>query len=221
MDGNPTAGLVHTSFDVIDGEGRVVRSAINWNRGQSEDHLERGADFIRKNMPSTSSVCMPTALIRRSCLTDPPYTVEMMPQPDLILWLNIALDHDVMYLAAPGAAFRTHDESYSTGWAVEYPNGMYVYEREIVVRLRDTKLLWIDRHASRLDDPAALRRAVLRAAATSCSRPPISNRIAGVHGAVGDRDPVAARDRYERPDLAASRGRSAARGTRSNESPLP
>jgi glycosyltransferase involved in cell wall biosynthesis len=160
LDRHPTAGIVHAAFDLIDGEGRTVRQRTSWNRGQTTDALEPGADFIRKNMPSTSSVCVPTALIRRSCLPDPPLDIDLMPQADLCLWLTIALDHDVMYLNSPAAAFRTHEGSYSTSWARSYDNGLYVYETEIVVRLRDTKLLWIDRHAERLEDPATLRRSV-------------------------------------------------------------
>ena len=81
-------------------------------------------------------------------------------QHDIVLTLTIALDHDVVFLSTPGAAFRVHEEADSSGFGVNLSGDGYAYHEQVILGMRDLRFRWIDQNAVRLEDPAALRRIV-------------------------------------------------------------
>ena len=120
LDEHPRIAFVHSAFRSIDGNDNVLDPAASWAGRLATDTIEPGREFIRKCMPHPSRGRVPTAMFRRLACPDPPYDPEAAFLPDLILWLTIALDHDVMFLKEPNAAFRAHDEGDSTGFGTGY-----------------------------------------------------------------------------------------------------
>ena len=65
LDEHPTAGFVHTTFDLIDTEERVIARSQSWSSGSLAAGLEPGAEFIRRALPVGCRVCTATAMFRQ------------------------------------------------------------------------------------------------------------------------------------------------------------
>jgi glycosyltransferase involved in cell wall biosynthesis len=157
LDREPSAGFAHAAFETIDEAGRRVETPDNWTYGLTSDTFESGSVFIARSMPWPTRVCVHTALIRRSAFQDPMWDPQDGLTGDCILWLRIALDWGVQYVATAAVQRRVHRGALSTGFG--HLAGIdYIHEPDGVVWERDAKVRFIDRFASRLEDPQALRR---------------------------------------------------------------
>jgi glycosyltransferase involved in cell wall biosynthesis len=161
LDRAPNAGFVHSPCDTIDEHGAIVDTATDWTKGLTEDTLEPGAVFIERTIPWMTRVFAQSALIRHTAFPDAMWDPADGLSPDYFVWLRIALDWDVQYLAEPGAQRRVHLGALSSGFG-GVTGGDYVVEPDAALTLRADKLRFIDTYASRLDDPGALRRAAYR-----------------------------------------------------------
>lgn len=157
LDRVPNAGFAHSAFETIDERGSLVDTATDWTKGLTVDTLERGATFIERTMPWATRVFTHGALIRHAAFPDVMWDPADGLSPDYFLWLRIALDWDVQYVAEPGAQRRVHLGALSTGLG-GVTGGDYLVEPDAALTLRAGKLRFIDAYASRLDDPRALRR---------------------------------------------------------------
>jgi hypothetical protein len=159
LDAAPTAGFVHSPCETIDAQGVKLDVLMDRTNGLTTDTLESGAEFIARSMPWGTRVFAQTALIRRTAYPDMLWDPADGLIADCFLWLRIAIDWDVMYLAEPGGQRRVHPDTLSSGFG-ELATADYLMEPAAAVALRDAKLHFIETHEGRLDDPRSLRRAV-------------------------------------------------------------
>ena len=159
LDATPTAGFLHTAFDLIDGEGRILEARATW-AGLTSDTLEPGREFIERCMGMTCRVSCPSAVIRTDVLPDAPFDPADEPVSDLTLWLRIALAHDVLYLATPGLGMRTHESRASDAWHETADDGVKAQKFESIITVRDAKVRFVDNNARQLDEVRHLRRRV-------------------------------------------------------------
>jgi Glycosyl transferase family 2 len=156
LDADPRVGLVHTAFDVVDADGELLLGAVNWTDGLVADTIEDGDEFIRESMRWSCRVCASTVLLRTAALPDVRFDPLDLPAADFGLWLRIALDWDVAFLARPLVRYRIHEQSDSASWGAADGTG-YLRGFEILERTRDVKLRLLDAHGGRWNDRRQLR----------------------------------------------------------------
>src|SRR5262249_2236408 len=156
---------VHSAIDAIDADGNVLEHHSNWlarGRNVRGDLFETGAEFIDRSIGTGCRICQSTAVVRRAVLPDPAFALEEEVPLDLMLWLNVALETDFLYIDQRGGFFRRYDESLSGKLWLTLPDGERVLRDDFVQHMRDIKLDWIDEHVSQLDNPKNLRRLVMK-----------------------------------------------------------
>jgi glycosyltransferase involved in cell wall biosynthesis len=154
LDRNPRAGLAHTRFDLIDGEGRVVEHAIDWTGGL-EEGVEPGATFLRESMKqSWSRVCASSALLRRAAVPAWGFRQEDFPPFDFGCWLEMARSSDFAFVARSLCRYRLHEHSFTAAHLQGLDN---------VRDMRRVKLAFLERNYP----PGRERRALERLAQRS------------------------------------------------------
>jgi glycosyltransferase involved in cell wall biosynthesis len=161
LDRQPRAGLVHTAFDVVDGDGRVVEHATDWTHGLTADAVETGPQFLAESMRWGCRVCSSAALMRTAALPPTLFERDDMPAIDFGLWLRLALDWDVAYLARPLAAYRIHGASESAGLGAPFDAG-YRTGVEWIDRRAGVKERFLAEHGHRLSNVEELHRIARR-----------------------------------------------------------
>ena len=156
LDSDLRLGLVHTAFDLVDARGELLLAGVNWTDGLVSDTIESGDEFIRESMRWSCRVCASTVLLRTASLPDVRFDPVDLPAADFGLWLRIALDWDVAFLARPLVRYRIHEESDSASWGAADGAG-YLRGFEILERTRAVKLRLLDAHGGRWDDRRHLR----------------------------------------------------------------
>jgi hypothetical protein len=151
LDANPRAGMVHTRFSVLGEDGAVVREVDDWTYGLDDDTVEPGETFVRESMLWSCRVCVSTALLRTAALPEPPFDQDDFPAIDFGLWLRMALDWEMAFVAEPLAGYRIHGAAHSAAFAPPQGAG-YPTRSETVTRLRDMKARFVERFQHRLDD---------------------------------------------------------------------
>lgn len=164
LDREERTAFVHTAFDLVDGEGRLVRGGVNWMRTTASDTLEPGPKFIRHSMLWSTRVCASATLIRLTALPPVRFDPVDVPASDLGLWLRLALDWDVAFLAEPLASYRVHADNDSASWGVVVNGGYSPDNFEFAERIASVKRRFLAAHESRLDDPVGLRRLLEKSA---------------------------------------------------------
>lgn len=108
-----TAGLVHTAFDVIDSDSRVLHR-IEPLVSHSSVTIERGDRVLERMMVSRWPICFPSVVYRTNAIVRAGGLREQdEPFSDLPLWMRMTLDWDFAYVAKPLAGFRVHPESWT------------------------------------------------------------------------------------------------------------
>jgi glycosyltransferase involved in cell wall biosynthesis len=156
LDAQPRVGLVHTAFDLVDAEGARLLGGVNWTDGLVEDTVETGDEFIRESMRWSCRVCASTVLLRTAALPQLRFDPIDLPAADFGLWLRIALNWDVAFLAKPLVRYRIHEASDSASWGAAERAG-YLRGFEILERTRDVKLRLLAAHGDRWPDRRDLR----------------------------------------------------------------
>lgn len=162
LDTHPRVGMVHTAFSVIDSAGSVVEEQTDWTYRLTEDTVEIGADFLAESMLWACRVCSSAALMRTGAIPASGFEEPDFPAIDFGLWLRMALDWDIAFLARPLAAYRIHAGSESAGLGVPQEAG-YRTGVEWIEKREQVKLRFLDEHGGRLANLSALRRAAKRA----------------------------------------------------------
>lgn len=166
LDAYPSAGLVHTAFDLVDGEGHVTETT-NWTCGLTGDTLESSTTFLIESMRWSCRVCQSTTLIRRSAMPEERFDPAAAPAIDFELWLEMAAaGWDVAYLARPLGAYRIHAASQSALaiGVIDSEEHGYAFDPSAIDRLHRQKLAFIERHAGTLPGVPVLRKLALRCA---------------------------------------------------------
>ena len=161
LDANPRAGMVHGRFSVLGEDGAVLKEVEDWTYGLDGDRVEDGDTFVRESMLWSCRVCASTALMRMAALPEPPFDQDDFPAIDFGMWLRMALDWEMAFLAERLAGYRIHGGSHSAAFGPPQGAG-YTMRTEIVTRLRDVKLRFVERFQHRLDDVADLRERAAR-----------------------------------------------------------
>ncbi len=155
LDRNPRVGLVHGQVDVVDEHGGVIAAAHEMT-GLAHDAVESGEEFIRRSMSMSYRVHASTALIRREAVFSLRLDERDFPATDLALWLRVALDWDVAFVARPLATYRIHTGAYSAG-AADVTDGGYIQGVERIQRIWEAKLRFLREHRERLEHCLLLR----------------------------------------------------------------
>jgi glycosyltransferase involved in cell wall biosynthesis len=172
LDAHPTAGMAHCAFDVVGPGGELVAQDVNWCGAGSENRLDAGEDFIRATIGGWSLVAASTAVIRTAALPEGGFLPEDFPPADLGLWLRLALDWDIGFLATPLAAYRIHPGSHSAVYGT-YTAGGYIDSVEHLLKGEEIKLRFLAENRERFADHAALA-----AVARAYTRRALVNRVA-------------------------------------------
>jgi hypothetical protein len=152
MDANPSAGLLHSRFDDVDPKDRILRSNVDPTRGRLVgDTVEPGHRFIRSAIRTGSHVAFPTNFVRTAALPSPRFDPADGLAIDLGLWLHLALDWDVAFVAAPLAAVRNHGSMLSST-AGFFRGDRYVEGVAMIRQARDVKMRFLQDHGSRFAD---------------------------------------------------------------------
>jgi hypothetical protein len=99
--------------------------------------------------------------MRMAALPEPPFDQDDFPAIDFGMWLRMALDWEMAFLAEPLAGYRVHGASHSAAFGPPQGAG-YTMRTEIVTRLRDVKLRFVERFQHRVDDVGDLRERAAR-----------------------------------------------------------
>lgn len=159
LDKNPRVGMVHTSFRVIDAEGAPIEDDVDWTYGLAADTIESGERFLRESIAWGCRVCSSAALMRTEALAAEPFEKDDFPAIDFGLWLRMAADWDIAFVARPLAAYRIHGEAQSAAFGPPVEGG-YGAGEEWVAKREQVKRRFLDEHGDRLRNAAALRRAL-------------------------------------------------------------
>jgi Glycosyl transferase family 2 len=155
LDEHPRVGMVHGQANVVDSNGALIAGGHGMT-GLPGDTIESGAEFIRATMEMSFRVHASTALMRTGAMAGVRLDRRDYPVTDLALWLRLALDWDIAYLARPLATYRVHAGAYSAG-AAEVTEGGYSETSGRVVKSLEAKLRFIAEHADRLERVPDLR----------------------------------------------------------------
>jgi len=161
LDEAPRVGLVHTTFHIIDDRGEVLRTDGNWTGAIARDRIQRGADFIAGAMRSGNPVCLSSVAMRTAALPDVCFEAADEVAGDLVLFLRIALDCDIAFLATPGIELRVHGGRLSNAFD----------QADNFRALKESKLRFLAANSARLDHVPALRRAARGYTAAAMSLP--------------------------------------------------
>ena len=152
-DANPGVALVHTTFDVVDEQGAVLRRSM----ALVPDAFEAGETFIERSMSSLWRVHATTALMRTRAIRDAAlFRDEDLPGPDFALWMRVALAWDFAFVRKAGVRFRVHGASYSADLG-GLSAGQYLNDIRHPSEMLAVKLRFIEENVDRLRDPERLR----------------------------------------------------------------
>jgi glycosyltransferase involved in cell wall biosynthesis len=157
MDAHPRAGLLHARYDEIDARGAPLRRNVDPTKGRlAGDAVEPGHRFIREAIRTSRHVVFSTAFLRTAALPTPRFDPRGGLAIDLGLWLRVALDWDVAFVASPLATVRIHSTMLSST-AGFFSDRNYVQGFDMVRQARDVKLAFLREHGARFPDREQLR----------------------------------------------------------------
>ena len=161
LDANPRVGLVHGCADLVDERGATIAPRHHMTELLA-DEIETGETFIRRAVDQGYRIHASTALIRTSALADVRLRDDEFPVTDVGLWLRLALSWEIAFLARKLAIVRVHSGAYTAdGRGVT--SGGYVQELDVIEKLFEVKLRFLDEFEGRLGDTDGLRRLAARA----------------------------------------------------------
>lgn len=156
LERNQGVGMAHTAFSVIDADGATIEGRADWTYGLEEDTIEPGERFLAESVRWGCRVCSSAALMRTDALPDPPFEEQDFPAIDFGLWLRMAVEWDVAFVAHPLAAYRIHSAAQSAAFGPPVDAG-YGAGDEWVAKREQVKTRFLAEHGHRLGDPESLR----------------------------------------------------------------
>ena len=143
LDRHPNVGHLHSSFDLVDGDGRRLESKGRpWPTGAVAGRVEL------EHLLLDNDVGLPTVMARQRCYAElGGYDESYEWVHDWEMWMRWALHHDVGFVQAPLAATRAHGSNVTVTKFFAQPNLALDEER----RLLEAML-------SQVEDPATRRR---------------------------------------------------------------
>jgi hypothetical protein len=123
LDRFPTAGLVHSAFDLLDAHSQLLKpmrpvETVNPLRARSQALREPRARALRRMMVAHWPMCFASVVYRTEAIVAAGGIPEDAgPFADMQLWMRIAQHADYAYLPQRLAGFRLHDQSVSVSVA--------------------------------------------------------------------------------------------------------
>lgn len=112
LEQNARAGLVHSNFNIIDGNGSIIKKSAHFI--DSQDFVEQGLSFLRKSLLGYNPVNPPSAFIRKECFDKlGGFSSKVHFTTDWEYWMRISMHYDVIYLAKPLIEYRMYHHN---GW---------------------------------------------------------------------------------------------------------
>ena len=106
-----TVGLVHSAFEFIDAQSRVIQG-VTPLASRSPVKIDRRDRALEYLMVSDWGLCFPSVAYRTKAILEAGgLREEEGPFGDRQLWMRIALDWDFGYIAKPLVGFRIHPET--------------------------------------------------------------------------------------------------------------
>ncbi len=162
LDANPSVGMVHSGFDLIGEDGGVLRRDVDWTDGLTADTVEPGRVFLERTMRSSCRVCSSTALVRADVGEAAGwFRPADLPPIDLGMWLRLSLLADVAFVHRSLVSYRIHGTSHSAALGPVVEDG-YVLGPELIDRVHEVKLAFLEEHRAEVPDAGRLRRLAAR-----------------------------------------------------------
>jgi len=126
LEAHPRAGLVHSAFQAIDGQGNVMERPASPGKPAVVDTVEAGPDFLIRSLLRGNKVNPPSVMLRRECYSRlGGFTDKVLFTTDYEYWMRIALHYDVIFLATPLIQYRQH-ANWGTSRYMKSVNGSLV-----------------------------------------------------------------------------------------------
>jgi hypothetical protein len=155
LEENPRAGIAHGRARIVRGD--VVVSPSHDMTGLARDTVESGPTFIQRAMRSSHRVHATTVLYRTEAVKPVPLDQRDFPATEFGVWLRLALDWDIAFVAKTIAVYRLHANTY-TSHNARVTGGGYVQAPETIENVYDVKLRFLAENGHRLADVRGLRR---------------------------------------------------------------
>ena len=155
LEQNPSVGVAHAKARLE--HGMHVVSPSHDMTGLDGDAIEGGATFVRRAMSSSHRIHATTALCRTVALKQTPLDMRDYPATEFAVWLRLALDWDVAFVARNVAVYQMHAGTYSASNA-HVTAGGYIQNVDTIEKIYAVKMRFLDEYGGRLDDIGRLRR---------------------------------------------------------------
>jgi glycosyltransferase involved in cell wall biosynthesis len=152
LDRYPSAGLVHSRFDLIGPEGELLDADVAWIGVRGHAPLEPGREFVRRAMGERGRVNASTTVIRRAAVPAGAFLQEDYPPFDFACWMRIAATWDVAFVDRTLCRYRVHPQSFSAGVS-ELRHGGYAPGLEMLRGIQGAR----QRQIARTTDPRERR----------------------------------------------------------------
>lgn len=111
LDSNPSVGLVHSNYYVINASGKNLRESLILEETSTKQMIEDGLSVFRRLITGGDFICAPTVMVKRECYNKVGYfNPTLLYSPDWEMWMRIALEYDIAYIPTPLIIRRLHKE---------------------------------------------------------------------------------------------------------------
>jgi glycosyltransferase involved in cell wall biosynthesis len=144
LSGNERIGLVHSKYDIIDVDGRIVESnADPWGIPDRVDCLENRQEMLYH---WTNCIKCSSVVFRRDCVDKiGQFTDKLWTGWDYEYWLRISAYYEIAFLASPLIRNRIHNKRESAEFYGDDQHLMFTIDM-------DVKRLFIKNHFGALSD---------------------------------------------------------------------
>lgn len=109
LQAHPRVAFVHTAVRFVDAGGRLLRTF----RAYPSDTITPGVEAFLRYLGRSHDVVFSSVVARRACYDAVERFTPEFLCADFEMWLKLALQGDVAYIAAPLVSYRTHTDSTS------------------------------------------------------------------------------------------------------------
>lgn len=121
----PSVGMAHSGYTIVDGQGSELVAHAGRRRVNETTVFEPGQRFIERTLRTGWTVCLASALFRKTALVGGGgMQTADGDVDDLFLMMRIAIDWDVAYVDRPLAVLRAHDDASSSSYGWFTANGL-------------------------------------------------------------------------------------------------
>ena len=155
FDHYPSVGVVHTAYDVIDGDLTVLSRGTNLVDSAHALTVESTQAFLERALCSNPIVCFPSAIYRTAAIKDVEGLREAEePFSDVPMWMRIALRWEFAFLPTSLVAFRVHEDAATAHLGTFTGTG---YDLPVHRILRDRRRGFLDEAERQLPHASLMR----------------------------------------------------------------